>query len=189
MGLATLSGDTDLQLVDKILDGDRSALDRLYIRTRDRLLTLLFHLCGNAHNAEDLLHEVFVKLWERRRRISIDAAPMAYLFTMARNLWRTQQRRHRIFRRVMGSSLPRNPPALTESRSAESDHRRFIEQAIHGLHPDPREVFTLHRYGELTYAQISRMLGISIKTVEARMKRAFDELRSALKPHLDQGVL
>ena len=178
----TLSADSELELLDRAARGDRSALEALYVRTRDRLLTVFHYLCGDDATADDLVHEVYLKLWEGRNRIAVKERPMAYLCAMGRNLWQNQQRRKAILRRIQESTVPK--------RAVEEDDRKqIVERAIQELVPDVREVFTLHRHGGMSYAEIAHALEISVKTVEARMKRAFDELRRILRPQLESEAL
>ena len=63
--------------------------------------------------------------------------------------------------------------------------REDVDRALATLEEEPREVFVLHRFGGLSYREIAELQGISIKTVEARMKRAFDDLRTRLKERMN----
>ncbi len=165
-------------LLARLRTGDPASLEELYARTRDRLFTVLRRLGADAATAEDLVHEIYLRLWTRRAGLPAVGSMLGYLCAMARNLW-INHREHRSFvgRLLDGLARRGRPgpgPVLLE--------REDIDRALAALDDEPREVFILHRYGGLSYREIAEVQGVSIKTVEARMKRAFDELRLRLKP-------
>ena len=166
-------------LLGRIREGDPASLEELYSRTRDRLFTVLRRLGADPESAEDLVHETYLRLWSRRDQLPSVRSPLAYLCTVARNLW-INQREHRSFtRRLLDRFARRNQGRCA---AASPIDREDIDRALATLDNPTREVFTLHRFGGLSYRDIAEAQGVSPKTVEARMKRAFDELRLRLTP-------
>ncbi|HVE40593.1 MAG TPA: RNA polymerase sigma factor [Planctomycetota bacterium] len=161
-------------LLGRIREGDPASLEELYTRTRDRLFTLLRRLGADPDSAEDLVHETYLRLWSRRDQLPAVGSSLAYLCTMARHLW-INHYRHRTFVRRLLDRLARRPRSTTPPID-----RADLDAALSTLDDDTREVFTLHRFGGLSYRDIAEAQGVSIKTVEARMKRAFAELRLKL---------
>jgi RNA polymerase sigma-70 factor (ECF subfamily) len=162
-------------LLAGIRAGDPAALEDLYGRTRDRLFTVLRRMGADPDTAEDLVHETYLRIWNKRDQLPAVASPLAYLCTAARRLW-INQREHKNFLRRMMDGLARRPRP-----SAPPVDREEIDRALAALDEPCREVVTLHRYGGLSYRDIAEAQGVAIKTVEARMKRAFDELRTRLR--------
>ena len=170
-------------LLAGIRTGDPAALEELYARTRDRLFTVIRRMGADPDTAEDLVHEVYLRIWARRDQLPAVASPIAYLCTTARHLW-TNQREHRTFvRRLLDRLWRRRRPARN---AGPSIGREEIDRALSALDEPCREVFSLHRFAGLSYREIAEAQGISVKTVEARMKRAFDHLRRHLGPLLER---
>lgn len=165
----------DEDLLAGIRAGDPAALEDLYGRTRDRLFTVLRRMGADPETAEDLVHETYLRIWNRRDQLPAVASPVAYLCTTARRLW-INQREHRTFLRRLMDGLARRPRP-----SAPTIDREDIDRALAALDEPVREAFTLHRYGGLSYRDVADAQGVAVKTVEARMKRAFDELRLRLR--------
>ncbi len=167
-------------LVARIRTGDPASLEELYTRTCDRLFTLLRRLGADAATAEDLVHETYLRLWTRRDRLPAVGSPLGYLCAMARHLWLN----HRKQRTVVGDLHDRVARRGRPAAGAATIEREEIDRALATLDEEPREVFVLHRYGGLSHREIAELQGISVKTVEARMKRAFDGLRNCLKERI-----
>jgi RNA polymerase sigma-70 factor (ECF subfamily) len=164
-------------LLGRIREGDPASLEELYARTRDRLFTVLRRLGADPDTAEDLVHEAYLRLWSRREQLPSVTAPLAYLCTTARNLWVNHTRHRSFLRRMLDGFARRKTPARREMPTID---REDIDRALSALDDATREVFTLQRFGGLSYREIAEAQGVSLKTVEARMKRAFDELRLKL---------
>ncbi len=161
----------------------RQSLDSLYAQTRDPLFTVFYHLCGDAETAEDLLHETFLRVWERRDRIAVEVSAMSYLCTIGFNLWRNQCRHGNVVRRSTPLVPVRVPP-----EPDERERQQAVAAAVADLPVELREVLTLHHHAGLTFEQIGALLVISPRTVEARLRRAFDRLRLALKDCLEREM-
>jgi RNA polymerase sigma-70 factor (ECF subfamily) len=164
-------------LLGRIREGDPASLEELYARTRDRLFTLLRRLGADPDSAEDLVHETYLRIWSRRDQLPAVGSPLAYLCTTARHLWINHYRHRTFVRRLLDGLARRNRPTRPATPSLD---RADIDAALSTLDDATRGVFTLHRFGGLSYREIADAQGVSIKTVEARMRRAFDELRLKL---------
>jgi RNA polymerase sigma factor (sigma-70 family) len=168
------------ELLADLRAGDASALGRLYALTRDRLYSTVRRVGVDAATADDLVHDVYLRVWAKRASMPDVASALAYLCAVARNLWKNQRAHAGAFRRLLDrfARRPLAPPP-------PDGQREDIAQALLTLEDEPREVFSLHRYAGLSYAEIAELQGVAVKTVEARMKRAFDALRARLQPYLD----
>jgi RNA polymerase sigma-70 factor (ECF subfamily) len=142
---------------------------------------VLYNLCGDAQTAEDLVHETYLRLWERRDRVTIGGSPVAYLCAIGCNLWRNQ-RRHRDVARRIGAQLAAEESV--DGRPERHERKQAVADAIAALPQDLREVLTLRIPAEMTFEEIARVLETPTRTLEARMKRALDRLRADLKDPL-----
>lgn len=133
----------------------------------------------NAAGAEDIVQQVFLKIWEKKEEIHIHSAPKSYLLTAVRNTAIT------FIRKATHSVEVDNVANLTGSSSIAIEARELeneINKAIKSLPEKCREVFLLSRQQQLTYKEIAATLGIAEKTVENQMGKAL----KILHQHLDK---
>jgi RNA polymerase sigma-70 factor (ECF subfamily) len=137
--------------------------------------------------AEEIAQEVLLELWRRRDTLVLSSALGSYLHQATRNRALNRLRQERTARR--GEPYVRPPAASpgADDRALSAELRVVAEQAIRELTVPQREVFELSRTRGLTYHEIAALLGISVKTVEARMGRALKQLRERLAPWLPEG--
>lgn len=137
--------------------------------------------------AEDVAQEVMLELWRRRDALEPDISLKAYLHRATRNRALNQIRHAR----TVESAVPyvRGPSALPESDAgtAARELGEAARAALRALPDDLRTTFLMNRQDGLTYAEIARVLDISVKTVEARMGRALRSLREQLAAWLPEG--
>ncbi len=176
---------SDAELMQQLALGDDLALNVIILRWRAKLASFLFRMTGNQATALDLTQEVFVRLYQSRKRYRPNATFSAYLFTIAANLARDHakwQRRHPSV--ALDSEIADNFPAtgLSPDQSAEdSEGIAEIEAAIRSLPTDLREALILFVFEDLSYQAIATIAGCSPKAVETRIYRAKQLLRSDLK--------
>lgn len=175
----------DRELLRRIRLGDEQAFDALFRQHYAALVGFTEALLRGRAVAEDVVQDVMLEVWRRRETLEIDLTWRSYLFRAARNRALNALRHARVARRA--EPLVRGPEAVEASSPAEMEARELdvkFRQSLAAL-PDPvREVFELSRRDGLKYSEIASALGISIKTVEARMGRALKELREQLRDWL-----
>jgi RNA polymerase sigma-70 factor (ECF subfamily) len=163
--------------------GDRAAFEQLFRLWYSRLAEYALRLAGSSDAAEDAVQDVFIALWARRDAMPDDDKLTAYLHRAVRNRVLNQLRDERTAARwasTVDADAFQAPSA--DDELAQSDLARAIAAALDELPPRTREVFSLSRDRELTYAEIAETLGISVKTVETLMGRALRTLRERLRP-------
>lgn len=146
-------------------------LDAVYRQERPALIRH-FRCKASADEAEDLVHETFVRA-AGSRHIGDLANPAAFLRRIARNLLIDRHRR-RAARpdQSEDSRIEVAVDAAQEHQLEAEDLRRLYTTAIESLSPRSRDVFLLHRVEELSYRDIHERLGISVATVEYHMMKA-----------------
>jgi RNA polymerase sigma-70 factor (ECF subfamily) len=133
--------------------------------------------------AEELVQDIFLKIWTKREQLTDIDALKTYLFRAARNQALNYLRRGKLERRWAEAQALEGEPATTYAADDDASGQELTEAvraAIDRLPPRCREVFLLSRDGGLTYAEIARTLGISVKTVETQMGRGLKALRGVL---------
>lgn len=146
-----------------------------------RLSRFAFRLVKSWDVAEDAVQEALFKSWRRRESIHL-ADPLPYLYQAVRNECLMILRRERPTVDPGDARLP-DRRRLADEGNLE-DLQAAVDRAIEALPERCRAVFTMSREQELTYAEIARLLNISVKTVETQMGRALKALRRALAAHL-----
>ena len=156
-----------------------------------RLGAFAFRLVGSRAAAEDVVHEVLLRIWRRREGFAFDD-PLRYLYQSVRNEAESWHRRNaRVRRRIDAGQLGEDQadPRADASRAVElHDLTNAVEETVSALPPRRREIFRMHREQRLSYAEIASLLGISPKTVEIQIGHALKALRRRLAPFLALAI-
>jgi RNA polymerase sigma factor (sigma-70 family) len=169
--------DEEALSIRRLQSGDFSAIDELYALHAAGLLRLSSRLCGSRHDAEDVVHDVFVALPKALRRYEHRGQFGAWLRTLVIN--RVTDRARTVSRRrerSLDAALDRQaPPVLDDAIDTT------LEAAIAALPDSLRIVFVLRAVEDCSHAEIGRMLGIRTGTSEVRYWRAIRRLRRVLE--------
>jgi RNA polymerase sigma-70 factor, ECF subfamily len=171
--------------VHAIRAGDASAFEALFREYHARLCSFAYRFTGSRDIAEELVQETFLYVWQHRETLDIRDSMKTYLFSSVRNASVSWLRHERVVSQSTGQTTE-----LFRSSSDTADHElesteiiSAVRMAIARLPEGSRMVLTLHREQGMTYREIADVLGISPKTVDAQMGRAFKALRKYLGPH------
>ena len=171
--------DADPLLAD-LAAGRAEAFEALYDRIGPRLHRAAWGMLGHPEEAEDAVQEVFVALVRSRERLTEVRDLTAYLFTSLRRVaGRLAQRRAR--QPVAADALVRDVPGGGDQRFDRGAEREALDRALGALLPEQREVIAMKIDGELTFAQIAAVLGVSINTAASRYRYALEKLRKRWK--------
>lgn len=173
-------------------------LDLIRYEDDDRAFEELFHryyalLCQRVrsmidcpHRTEEIVSDVFIKMWNNRRQLAISSSLKAYLFTAVRNQaidFLRKQARNRTVDGEIRTAVPSNYSSPEEAVIFE-EVNDAVEAAIEALPPQGRHIFRLSRDEGLKYREIASLLNISIKTVETHMRRSLIFLRKELRSQM-----
>jgi RNA polymerase sigma-70 factor, ECF subfamily len=167
--------------------GDERAFAVLYDRFAARMYRAALRMLGRPEDAEDAVQEVFLAVVRSRERLSDVRDLGAYLFAA---LHRAASRYSLQRMRTPQVSPTGTVDAVAPVERVASDNPYWhrLQQAIWALPSEQREVVTLKIDGELTFAQIAQVVGVSINTVASRYHYALQKLRTSLagaKPSLE----
>jgi RNA polymerase sigma-70 factor (ECF subfamily) len=166
----------DAALLARIRGGDERAFDTLFRRYYESLVGFAGSVLKDQEAAEDIVQDVMLELWRRRESLDIPESCRSYLFRAVRNRALNDIRHATVAKKAeptVAAELPEPPHA--DAPISESELAGAIERAVSALAEPLRDCFNLNRRDGLTYAEIAVTLGISVKTVEARMGRALRE--------------
>lgn len=164
--------------------GSAAEFDALFLAHYGRLCQLAYRMIGSRAVAEDIVQDLFLTVWSRGGGADLND-PVPYLYTAVRNRSISHLRRERWRLATLANrALDLWRSRADDDRNDAGDLAGAIDRAIQELPLRRRQIFTLHREQQLSYAEIAATLGISIKTVETQMGRALKALRIRLAPYL-----
>jgi len=170
------------QLVDLAQEGDKGALEELYLIHFDRIYSYLHMTVGNRHDAEDLTNQTFIRMLESIDRFTWRSVPFsAWLFRIAHNL---AMDHFRAGRRWQAESDPpedtTTPEPSAEDAAFHALGRERMLGMIEGLSGDQRQVLTLKYAFDFSNAEVAAILGKTEGAVKALQHRAFATLHRSL---------
>jgi RNA polymerase sigma-70 factor (ECF subfamily) len=189
---------SDVQLMLDVKAGDDASFNLLLQKYRTPLINFLFRMVRDSATAEDLAQEVFLRVYRARKQYSPSAKFTTWLFRIATNLALNSVRdnRHRqmdvsIDAPVEEDETPLQLPAREmriDEHMIERDRAEFIRQAISSLPEKQRVAVLLHKYEEMDYAEIAKILECSESALKSLLFRAYETLRVQLAPLVAQPV-
>lgn len=194
--------DPEVQLMLRAKKGDDDAFSKLVVAYQDRLTTIFFHMTQNQEAAEDLVQEVFMRIYRARHGYQPNAKFSTWLFRIANNLainaHHSKVRRKEIAlptgETSSQNSIHPNDRVLAEKSAMiptrQLDKRELqavVQQAMDQLNERQRLTVLLHRFEGMSYQEISEAMELSVPAVKSLLSRARDTLRQALEPYMQMG--
>lgn len=140
----------------------------------------MYYKCGDLEQAEDLMHEAFVKLWENCKKVVLEkAAP--FLFTTAKRLFLNQIEHEKVklkFEKEIADTRNIQDP---QYQLEEDEFKKQLEEAIAALPETQREVFLMNRVDKLSFQEIADIQGVSLSAVHKKMYKAMDKLKETVE--------
>jgi RNA polymerase sigma-70 factor (ECF subfamily) len=185
--LAALIDDTELML--RVKEGDHASFGLLLSRHRSAVIRFLYRMVQNQAVAEELAQEAFLRVYRSRTTYEASAKFTTWLFRIATHLalnWLRNGRREQTQEtladgsgEVAGHEFPDHTPTVEQAmvyraRIAE------VRQAVAALPDKQRAAVLMHKYEEMEYRQIARVLNCSESAVKSLLFRAYENLRARL---------
>jgi RNA polymerase sigma-70 factor, ECF subfamily len=186
---------SDVQLMLGVKAGDDTSFELLLQRYRRPLVNFLYRMVRDSTSAEDLAQEVFLRVYRARKDYAPNAKFTTWLFRIATNLALNALRdgRHRQLEVSIDQPMDygeeeqhvievRDKAPAIEQQLIERDRASMIRQAVDALPEKQRAAVLLHKYMELDYAEIARILDCSESALKSLLFRAYEALRVQLAP-------
>lgn len=173
------NNDTALEnLILEISNNSITALEELYRQTDTSVYGFALSILKNPHEAEDVMHDAYVKIYESAKTYQPMGKPMAWILTIVRNLslsrFRSKDKSNLVLEE--GWSMA-NSYDFTES----SMNQMTINNILKILSDEERQIVILHSITGLKHKEISEVLGIPLSTVLSKYHRSLSKLRKVLK--------
>lgn len=179
----------DVALLRQVADRRPEALAELYDRYSPTLLGLIKRVLGNAADAEEVLQEVFVHVWNQAARYDAARSSVStWLVLIARSRAIDRLRSRRVVERTHEAAQQENPGDHTSPEGAENvfmhERRERVRRELTKLPPEQREVLEMAFYQGLTQTEIASRADIPLGTVKTRTLLAMKKLRNALRQEI-----
>ncbi|PIF29689.1 RNA polymerase sigma-70 factor (ECF subfamily) [Flavobacterium sp. 9] len=172
--------DNDI-LIESLKNGDEKAYTYLIDTYHHKLCVYANSLVKNVYSAEDIVQNVFIKVWEQRTRLKTNHAIKSFLYKLVYNEFIDLYRKNQSLFSLEKSYYDALNSIVLEDDSESLQHViNVVNKEIQNLPPKCKEVFILSKKEGLTNIEIAEHLDVSIKTVEAQITKAFSILRSSL---------
>jgi RNA polymerase sigma-70 factor (family 1) len=179
------------ELLTRVADGDQEAFTLIFKRYKQKIYALAYHLTESPVYAEEIVQDVFLKIWLRQRQLSEIADFEAYLFVTARNHIFTYLKaiaRQNIAVGEADLHLPfeENTP---EAQVLYKEYTTLISEAVRQLPVQQSQVYRLCKEEGKTRAQIATDLSISPETVKVHLSRAMRSIRVYLLARISLSLI
>ena len=167
------------EILLQLLDGNELAFEKIYKLYSPRLFGNLLKLVKSEPQAQEILQDVFLKIWESRKSIDIDKSFRSFLFKISEN------KVYDFFRKVardknMESQLialsSANYTIIEEFKSGD-ENLIVLQRAIELLPPQRQQVFRLCKLEGKSYKEVSELLGISVSTISDHIVKGTKSIR------------
>jgi RNA polymerase sigma-70 factor (family 1) len=183
IAVKTLPLTNENELLARIAEGDDRAFGVIFHHYRSKIYSYAFHLSGDSAQADELVQEVFLKVWLNRDKIPHVLRFDNYLFTIARNqvfdMLKKMARESEFRQQISGLLDPEANPV--EDRLLTRENELRLRQALDQLPPRQRLIFFLSRHQGMKHGEIADQLNISRHTVKTHLVQALKTLRTLLR--------
>lgn len=178
---------SDIALMLQVRNDDAAAFEVLHERYQRRLLNFFYGMSRHAPTASDLCQETFLRVWQVRRRYSVTGSFSAYLFGIARMVWREHCRTQSKYRytqelpetKQVDDIFPESCQA-PDYRASCNEAQQYILEALQELPEEQRMVFVMRTIRGLSLQDIAEALDCPVNTVRSRKLLGIQRLRNLL---------
>lgn len=172
-------------IFEKVKTGDKAAFDALFLKSYPPLYTFALRFIDNEAEAENIVQDVMLHLWENRMNAKIRNVN-SYLFTAVRNRCLTALSHREIKERVHDSIRISAEMSMSGIQDIDimNELAQRLEEALAALPDEYREAFEMNRFQNRSYKEIADIMHVSPKTIAWRMSRVLGELRIRLRDFL-----
>jgi RNA polymerase sigma-70 factor (ECF subfamily) len=176
----------DHDLLRRVKEGDMVAFSKLVDRYRNRLMNVIGRMLNSAEEAEDIVQETFLRVYQHRDSFDFKHCFSTWLYTIALNLARNELRKKKKYRFVDIFDMQNKEVETAVEAKIPSNLGPALEAAINQLPEKYKTAFILRDIEEMPYDEVARVLSIPLGTVKSRVNRARSILRDKLKPRMEE---
>jgi len=192
-----LRGSDDSGVVAAFLNGEERAFSELVDRYQNRLLNFVYRTIGDRDRAEDLVQEVFIRVYRHLHRFDRSKKFSTWVYTIASNLAKNELRNRSrnplvLFQTMQGTADDEDRPLQFEDSTSRPDDmyrkrhlRELVEDTVAKLPEHHRQVFVLRELEGKSYEEIAEITACNLGTVKSRLNRARSAFAAIIEPFVD----
>lgn len=180
----------EMHAVESLKSGDIAAFDYLFEKYSKEVYHFSRKILKSEHDADEVVQDVFLKIWEKRCQIDVRQLFRSYLFTIALNNIRRKflnKVKEDRFKVELYDELRLSVQEEQEERNF-SYYMKLVDEQIQKLPEKRREIFLMHKKEGLTIPEVARFLNLSPKTVENQITAAIKAIREAFHERNIKGL-
>ncbi len=164
-------------MIEQIARGDKDSLGRLYHETSKAVFGFALSILKNMQDAEDILQECYIRVWQGAARYTTSQKPMAWILTITRNLCMTRLSQN-------GKTVDMTPEqwenVAQDNTMFSVEDRLVLQTMLAHLKEEERQIVVLHAVAGLKHREIATMLDIPSSTVLSKYSRSLKKLKTLL---------
>jgi RNA polymerase sigma-70 factor (family 1) len=178
------------ELLKLVAAGDKNAFTQIYNNYRNKIYSIAFELTESSAVAEEIVQDVFLKIWVKRNTLNEVTHFRAYLFTIARNYVFTALKRIARKETIEVNAMQDAPLYYndTENRVLNNEYTRLLQAAIDRLPEQQRQVYNLIKKEGYKREEVAAALRLSPETVKTHLAQAMRNIRTYCLARLDVSI-
>lgn len=187
MGMMSFGGAEDYSLLSdeallkKVAEGDQEAFQHLYQNTDRTMYSFILSIIKHPQDAEEILQEVYLKIWTSAKSYKSQGKPLAWMFTIARNLCYMKFREQKHDSDITLEDLSGTETGEVCSEIEMAADKMVLLAALSILKEEEREIVLLHTSAGMKHREIAASLKIPLATALSRYNRAMKKLENYLR--------
>ncbi|RKX20403.1 MAG: RNA polymerase subunit sigma-24 [Candidatus Zixiibacteriota bacterium] len=178
--------DIDFRLMKAVQNGNMVAFNELVDRYKDRLLNVIGRMVSSSEEAEDIVQETFIRVYQHRQSFNFQHCLSTWIYTIGLNLGRNELRKRKKFKHYDINEMQGNEAEFAVEMKVPTRLPEILNHAVSSLPEKYRTAFMLRDVQELPYEEVAKILDIPLGTVKSRVNRARLMLRNKLKPKVEE---
>ncbi len=178
--------DIDYSLIRAVQNGDMVAFNELVDRYKGRLMNVIGRMLSSAEEAEDIVQETFVRVYQHRQSFNFEHCFSTWIYTIGLNLARNELRKRKKFKYYEISEMQGNEKEFAVEMKLPTRLPEVLDTAIKQLPEKYRTAFMLRDVQEMPYDEVAKVLNVPLGTVKSRVNRARMMLRDKLQPRMEE---
>ena len=162
------------------MQSDLNTFKNFYTKHHSSLWNFAKYLTNSPSDADELVNDVFISVWNKRNKLLLDDSLKSYLFRSVKN---KSINFHKKKKMKWVENLPHDKLSsfTSDGPLMLKEQNELLQNIMNSLPPKCKQVFAMSRIDELTYAEIASLMDISVKTVEAQISKALKIFREKLR--------
>lgn len=188
--MASQEQDTISKLIEQVKNDSSFAFQVLFERYSAKIYHFALGYLKNKDDAEEIVQEVFLKIWKSREKLETSKSFESFLFTIAKNAILNTIRKSKYEQSYLSyAKLHPGKNILLDEELDFNELKRAYNKSIEKLPARQKEIFLLRREKNLSNAEVAKEMGISVKTVENQMTSALAHIKGSLRNLGFSGII